>query len=41
MLLMNSERLALLLAKNLESGSIQVVVSDNIGKYLSYPNNSD
>ena len=41
MLLMSSERFALLLAENLEGGSVQVVVSDYIGKCLSYPNNSE
>ena len=35
MLLMNSERFALILAENLEVGSIQVVISDNICKFLS------
>lgn len=40
MLLMNSERLALLLAQNLKVQSVQIV-SDNIGKCLSYPNNSE
>ena len=41
MLLMNSETFALLLAENLEGGSVQVVASDYIGKYLSYPNNNE
>ena len=35
MLLMNSERFTLLLAKSLKVGSIQEFVSDNIGKCLS------
>ena len=32
MILMNSERFALLLAENIEIGSNRTVVSDNIGK---------
>ena len=40
MLLMNSERFGLLLAENVEGASVQVVVSDNIGECLSYPNNN-
>ena len=36
MVLMNSETFALLLAENIEIGSNQTVVSDNIGKSFSY-----
>ena len=36
MLLMNSERFALLLADNLETGTSQIVASDNIGKSFSW-----
>ena len=35
MLLMNSERFALLIAEHLETGSNRIVVSDNIGKSFS------
>ena len=35
MVLMNSERFALLLAENIEVGSNRIVASDNIGKSFS------